>query len=80
MALDFDLTEEQSLTRQAVRDFAEKEILPVAQQLDESEEFSVELTQKMAQIGLLGCFVPEKYGGMAEQAWDTYPTSLRLRN
>jgi len=63
MALDFDLTEEQSLTRQAVRDFAEKEILPVAQQLDESEEFSVELTQKMAQIGLLGCFVPEKYGG-----------------
>lgn len=63
MALDFDLTEEQSLTRQAVRDFAEKEILPVAQQLDESEEFSVELTRKMAQIGLLGCFVPEKYGG-----------------
>ena len=63
MALDFDLTEEQSLTRQAVRDFAEKEILPVAQQLDESEEFSVELTQKMAQMGLLGCFVPEKYGG-----------------
>jgi short-chain 2-methylacyl-CoA dehydrogenase len=63
MALDFDLTEEQSLTRQAVRDFAEKEILPVAQQLDESEEFSVELTQKMAKIGLLGCFVTEKYGG-----------------
>ncbi len=63
MALDFDLTDEQTLTRQAVRDFAEKEILPVAQQLDESEEFSVELTQKMAQIGLLGCFVPEKYGG-----------------
>jgi alkylation response protein AidB-like acyl-CoA dehydrogenase len=63
MALDFDLTEEQSLTRQAVRYFAEKEILPVAQQLDESEEFSVELTRKMAQIGLLGCFVPEKYGG-----------------
>ncbi len=63
MALDFDLTEEQNLTRQAVRDFAEKEIAPIAQELDEKEEFSIELTQKMAKIGLLGCFVPVKYGG-----------------
>jgi len=63
MALNFDLTEEQNLTRQAVRDFAEKEIAPIAHLLDEREEFSVELTQKMAEIGLLGCFVPEKYGG-----------------
>ncbi len=63
MALSFDLTEEQNLTRQAVRDFAEKEIAPVAQGLDEREEFSVELTQKMAGIGLLGCCVPEKYSG-----------------
>lgn len=63
MALDFDLTEEQNLTRQAVRDFAEKEIAPIAQELDEREEFSVELTQKMAKIGLLGCFVSVKYGG-----------------
>ena len=63
MALDFDLTEEQNLTRHAVRDFAEKEIAPVAQGLDEREEFSVELIQKMAKIGLLGCFIPEKYGG-----------------
>ena len=63
MALDFDLTEEQNLTRQAVRDFAEKEIAPIARELDEREEFSIELTQKMAKLGLLGCFVPEKYGG-----------------
>jgi len=63
MALDFDLTEEQNLTRQAVRDFAEKEIAPIAQELDEREEFSVELTQKMAKIGLMGCFVSVKYGG-----------------
>ena len=63
MALNFDLTEEQNLTRHAVRDFAEKEIAPVAQELDKREEFSIELTQKMAEIGLLGCFVPEKYGG-----------------
>jgi alkylation response protein AidB-like acyl-CoA dehydrogenase len=63
MALDFDLTEEQNLTRRAVREFAETEIAPVAQELDEREEFSVELTQRMAGIGLLGCCVPDKYGG-----------------
>jgi len=61
--MDFQLTEEQNLTRQAVRDFAEKEIAPIARDLDEKEQFSIELTQKMAELGLLGCFVPEKYGG-----------------
>ena len=63
MALNFDLTEEQNLLRQAVRDFAEKEIAPLAEELDEREEFSVELTLKMGDLGLLGCFVAEKYGG-----------------
>ncbi len=61
--MDFDLSEEQNLTRQAIRAFAEKQIAPVAKKLDEREEFSVELTRKMAGLGLLGCFVPEKYGG-----------------
>jgi len=58
MALNFDLTEEQNLTRHAVRDFAEKEIAPVAQELDEREEFSIELTQKMAEKGrwCSGCY------------------------
>lgn len=61
--MDFDLSEEQNLARQAVRDFAEKEIAPVAQELDKKEEFSVDLTRKMAKLGLLGCFVPAAYGG-----------------
>jgi len=61
--MDFDLSEEQNLTRQAIRAFAEKQIAPIARKLDEREEFSVELTHKMADLGLLGCFVPEKYGG-----------------
>jgi short/branched chain acyl-CoA dehydrogenase len=61
--MDFDLSEEQNLTRQAIRAFAEKQIAPVARELDEKEEFSVELTRKMADLGLLGCFVPEQYGG-----------------
>jgi short/branched chain acyl-CoA dehydrogenase len=61
--MDFDLSEEQNLTRQAIRAFAEKQIAPIARELDEKEEFSAELTRKMADLGLLGCFVPEKYGG-----------------
>jgi short/branched chain acyl-CoA dehydrogenase len=61
--MNFDLSEEQNLTRQAIRAFAEKQIAPVARRLDEKEEFSVELTRKMAELGLLGCFIPEKYGG-----------------
>ncbi|MGA2670181.1 MAG: acyl-CoA dehydrogenase family protein [Dehalococcoidia bacterium] len=61
--MNFDLSEEQNLTRQAIRSFAERQIAPVARELDEKEEFSVELTRKMAELGLLGCFVPEKYGG-----------------
>ena len=63
MALNFDLTEEQELLRAAVREFAEQEIAPVAADLDEREAFSVELTQKMGALGLLGCLVPERYGG-----------------
>lgn len=61
--MDFDLSEEQNLTRRSIRTFAESEIRPVARGLDEREEFSVELTRKMAGLGLLGCYVPEKYGG-----------------
>ena len=61
--MDFDLSEAQNLTRQSIRAFAESEIAPMARELDEKEQFSVELTRKMADLGLLGCFVPEKYGG-----------------
>jgi short/branched chain acyl-CoA dehydrogenase len=61
--MDFDLSEEQNLTRQSIRKFAETQIAPVARELEEKEEFSTDLTHKMAEIGLLGCFVPEKYGG-----------------
>lgn len=63
MALCFYLTEEQELLRKTVREFAEKEIAPVARELDEKEEFSYELTRKMADLGLFGMFVSEEYGG-----------------
>ncbi len=61
--MDYDLTREQEMIRKEVRRFAEKEIAPVAQELDEREEFSPELTRKMGEIGLFGMFVDERYGG-----------------
>nr|WP_319399096.1 acyl-CoA dehydrogenase family protein [uncultured Carboxylicivirga sp.] len=58
------LTNEQhEAFRKEVRAFAEKEIKPVAAQLDEEESFSVELTKKMGQAGLFGIDIPKKYGG-----------------
>jgi len=63
MALSFDLTAEQNILRQSVREFAEKEIRPVARELDAKEEFSYELTRKMGEMGLFGIFVSPEYGG-----------------
>ncbi|MHA1975690.1 MAG: acyl-CoA dehydrogenase family protein [Candidatus Hodarchaeales archaeon] len=63
MTLSFDLPEEASMMREAVREFAEKEIAPIAGDLDEKEEFSPTLTKKMGDLGLLGVYLPEEYGG-----------------
>ncbi|MFO7558113.1 MAG: acyl-CoA dehydrogenase family protein [Desulfobacterales bacterium] len=63
--MNFDLTTEQKMIRREVRKFAESEIAPVAQELDENEEFSAELTRKMGEIGLFGMFVSEDYEGQA---------------
>ncbi len=63
--MNFDLSEEHKLIRQTVRDFAEREVKPVAQELDEKGEFSVELTKKMGELGLFGMYLPEQYGGQA---------------
>lgn len=61
--MNFDLTEEQNLIRETVREFAEREIRPVAKELDENAEFSHDLTRKMGELGLFGMYLPEKYGG-----------------
>ncbi|MBS0012912.1 MAG: acyl-CoA dehydrogenase family protein, partial [Desulfobacterales bacterium] len=61
--MDFDLTTEQEMIRKEIRKFAEKQIGPVAAELDDQEAFSPELTRKMGNIGLFGMFVSEKYGG-----------------
>jgi short-chain 2-methylacyl-CoA dehydrogenase len=61
--MNFDLSEEHNMIRESVRDFAEREIKPVAQELDEKAEFSNGLTQKMGEMGLFGMYLPPKYGG-----------------
>lgn len=61
--MDFALSMEHEILRKTVRDFAEKEIKPVARELDEREEFSYETMAKMADLGLFGMFVSEEYGG-----------------
>lgn len=61
--MDFELSEVQNMIRETVRDFAEREIKPVAQELDEKAIFSVENTKKMGELGLFGMYLPEKYGG-----------------
>ncbi len=61
--MNFELNEEQQLIRSTVRDFAEREIKPLAKELDEKAQFSVELTKKMGEMGLFGMYLPEQYGG-----------------
>jgi short/branched chain acyl-CoA dehydrogenase len=63
MTLCYQMDKKHEMIRMAAREFAESEIKPVAGELDEKEEFSVSLTQKMGEIGLFGMVVPEEYGG-----------------
>ena len=61
--MDFELSEEQKLLRQTVREFAESEIQPGASERDEKGEFPHALIPKMARLGLFGIMVPQEYGG-----------------
>jgi acyl-CoA dehydrogenase len=69
--MNFILTDEQKMTRQMVRDFAEKEVKPSAEERDEKELFSRDLFDKMGQLGLTGIPWPEEYGG-AESDFISY--------
>jgi alkylation response protein AidB-like acyl-CoA dehydrogenase len=61
--MDLQLTEEQRAIRDLARDFAQKEIAPIAAQIDESGEFPYETANKMGELGLMGIEIPEQYGG-----------------
>jgi alkylation response protein AidB-like acyl-CoA dehydrogenase len=66
----YDLTEEQELFKQTVHEFGEREIVPVAAELDEKEQYPRETLAKMGELGLLGLLVPEEYGGAGASTLD----------
>ena len=61
--MDFSFSEEQQLTRQMVREFAESEIAPRSARLDETQEFPFDIFKKLAALGLTGVTFPTEYGG-----------------
>ena len=67
------LTDEQRMIRQAVREFAEKEVRPRAAEIDETDEFPRDLYRRMAELGWFGLLLPAEAGG---SGGDTYSSSL----
>jgi len=61
--MDFKLTPEQEMTRKSVREFAEKEIKPIAAEVDRTGEFPAKTVAKMGEMGLMGMQVPTEYEG-----------------
>src|SRR3954453_15338113 len=61
--LDFDLTEEQRLLEQSVREWGAREVAPKIRELDREHRFDRNILPQMAELGLLGCSVPQEYGG-----------------
>ncbi|MCX8117164.1 MAG: acyl-CoA dehydrogenase family protein [Desulfobacterota bacterium] len=62
--MDFELTNRQRQIRQAVREFAEGEVAPVAQECELKEDFPRDLLKKAAQLGFIGVFIKKEYGGL----------------
>jgi alkylation response protein AidB-like acyl-CoA dehydrogenase len=61
--MDFELTEEQRMVKEAAADFAKNTLLPKAQEFDEKEEIPKEIYKELGELGYLGMLVPEEYGG-----------------
>ncbi len=73
--MNFEQNENQKMIAQMVRDFAEKEIRPNLNQWDKDEFFPVDTMKKMGELGLLGIYIPEQYGGSGF-SYDEYVTAL----
>ncbi len=73
--MNFDKNENQEMIAQMVRDFAEKEIRPFMRKWDDEEFFPVDTMKKLGEMGLLGIFIPEEYGG-AGFSYNEYATAL----
>jgi alkylation response protein AidB-like acyl-CoA dehydrogenase len=61
--MNFDLPDEHELIRRTVRDFAEGEVAPVAEELDRTKSFPYDIVRRLGELGLMGIPFPEEYGG-----------------
>ncbi len=61
--MDFALTEEHKMIQDTARDFADKELVPIAERVDETKEPPLEVVRKLGELGFLGMMVPEEHGG-----------------
>ena len=61
--MDFELSQDQKVLQKSVRDFVQKEIRPLAIQIDEQHHIPEELVDKMRKLGFMGSYLPEAYGG-----------------
>jgi butyryl-CoA dehydrogenase len=61
--MKLELTDQQKMIQKMVREFAEKEVGPIAAELDKKQEYPIKTLEKMAKLGLLGIIIPTEYGG-----------------
>src|SRR5215207_6202701 len=61
--MDFDLSDDHELIRRTVRDFAEQEVAPVAEELDRTKSFPYAIVKQLGDLGLMGIPFPQEYGG-----------------
>ena len=61
--MDFNLSEEQKLFQQVIREFCNKKLKPIAEKIDKEEYFPKDMYKQMGEMGLMGMTVPQKYGG-----------------
>ena len=73
--MNFEISEEQQMVKNAVGEFARNEIAPVAREYDEAEKFPREQLEGLAELGLLGMIIPEEYGGAG---FDSFSYALAL--
>ena len=76
--MDFSLDKKHEMARSLFREFAETEVKPLAQEVDETEEFPMETVKKMQKYGFLGIPVPKEYGGqgcdpLTYVMWKSWP-------
>src|SRR5579862_4905612 len=61
--MDFELSQDHRLLRNTVREFAEREVAPVAEELDRTHSFPYEIVRRLGELDLMGIPFPEQYGG-----------------